>query len=83
MAMAVTALGTDDIPPASPSTCWCCGRSDRPGFVRLKCHDEVRICFACLDWLVDARRNGIKEMKRLGKLPLWERIRRIYPGSRC
>ena len=80
--MAVTALGTDEIEPPSPSICWCCGRSDRAGFVRLSCHAEVAICFYCLDWLNDARRDQIKDLRRWGRLSLRDRIRRVYPGNR-
>jgi hypothetical protein len=76
--VAVTALGTDEIEPPPPSNCWCCGRSDRSGFVRLSCHAEVAICFNCLDWLNEARRNQIKDLEPLGHRSLWERIRR--PG---
>jgi len=83
--MAATALKSDENPPPTPSTYWCCNRgSDQvPGFVRLKCHDKVAVCFCCLDWLVDSRSQQVRELTQWGRRSVWQRIRDVYPGQRC
>ena len=55
--MAITAVDTESGPPSAPQRCWCCGRGPDQalGFVPLRAHAEVIICFACVKYLDRAR----------------------------
>jgi hypothetical protein len=83
--MAVTAIKSDENTPPEQSICWCCNRGPDQvaGFVRLKCHAEVAVCFHCLDWLVDSRRQQVRQLTQWGRRSLWQRVRDVYPGKRC
>jgi hypothetical protein len=83
--MTTTAIDTEQSGPTPRSNCWCCSRGPDAvaGFVRLKCHAEVAICFDCLDWLVKARADQVRTLTRWGQLSWWQRLKRIYPGYRC
>lgn len=48
----VTAVGTEETPPAPPEMrCSCCERPGVPIKVQLLCHPEIALCDRCLLWL--------------------------------
>lgn len=69
-----TAMETDK----AGSGCYCCGHASADDqMVRLSSHDEVVICFRCLDWLNRQRRSKRGELLRAA-LPAW--LQRLAPG---
>jgi len=49
--------------------------------VRLSCHDEVAVCFHCLDWLKRRRSAKRRELFRAG-LPGWSSTSLAAGGGR-
>jgi len=57
--------------------CWCCGQPPTDGAVRLGEHNEVIVCYACVDWLNTKRRVQVDLLRRkYGRQPWWRFGRR-------
>jgi hypothetical protein len=78
----VTAVGTEETPPAAPEQrCSCCERLGVPVRVALLCHPEIALCDRCLLWL-----NGRRLMHAgdglIGRLRVRLLLRRLGSAFR-
>ena len=81
--MEKTAVGGDYIEP--PVTgCWCCGdRTVTGSLLRLHGHQEVGVCFRCVDWL-GQRKGELERMTRHAPPgPWWRRVQYRAGFNRC
>lgn len=78
-----TAVGGDFV-EAPNSGCWCCGdRTVRPSLLRLTTHQEVGVCFHCIDDLAKRKRTLERMTRKAPPEPWWRRLQFRAGFNRC
>ena len=78
-----TAVGGDYFEPADTG-CWCCGdRSVDASLLRLSGHQEVGVCFRCVDWLSKRKRELERMTRHASPGPWWRRVQFRVGFNRC
>lgn len=69
-----TAVGGDQLEPPAAG-CWCCGdRTVQGSLLRLAEHQEVGVCFRCVDSLHTRKRQLERMTRHAPPGPWWRRV---------
>ena len=82
--MTKTAIDVDDVDEPAVPGCWCCGdRTVAASLLRLSCHQEVGVCFRCVDWLSNRKRDVERMTRAAPPGPWWRRVQYRAGLNRC
>jgi hypothetical protein len=80
--MVRTAVGGDFEEPRQG--CWCCGDlTVSASLLRLGSHQEVAVCFRCVDWLGKRKRTIERMARHAPPGPWWRRLQFRAGFGRC